>query len=144
MRMHSRLIGAWVAFVAASVAVQVNRELSAAPAPPIPCNQCTCKVAPYWALGNQYFGLRKDNGDGTTSPVNNMYQYPRNLGQNVNSWSANCDAGSPTYSGSYPGYTYGDATPDCTYGGSGGALVACTAATGYVWIGNNVAQLLCQ
>lgn len=74
MRMNSRLIGAWVAFVAASVVVQFNRELSAAPAPPIPCNQCTCKVAPYWKLGNTYFGLRVINPDRTTSPVNNMYR----------------------------------------------------------------------
>jgi len=131
MQMNGRMLGAWVLFVAASVGLQTHRELSAAPGLPGACNQCTCKEAPYWQLGNTYYGLRELKADGSTAPVNNMLVYPTGVVTNTpKNWSAACNAGSPTPAGAFPSYDYRDGTPDCTYTGTSGALVACGTAVG--------------
>jgi hypothetical protein len=155
MPKSSRLIGLWMLCVAMSLVALPHREMSAAPAPPPACQKCACKAAPIWKLGNTYYGLRQRNEDGTTSPANHMYTYPANLVPvTPKSWSQACDAGNPTQqttkigNQSFPlmfeNYDYRTATPDCTYGGTDGALIACTEGTGASTTGARLQQVLCK
>jgi hypothetical protein len=139
MQRTYRLIGLWVLVVAMTIAARFGPEANAAPAK---CQQCTCKMAKTWKFGFNYWGLRHLNDDGSTIPVDHMYQQG---GQVPSSWSAMCDPGTRFSPGSEYGYQYNSGTPDCTYGGADYPLIACTGAgTAPTYIGNTVVQWICK